>query len=397
MALKTWKFKLGEKEISVKAKKEDAENFGRGLRSILSVPSMTKELDGIIGVTEGYNRESSHVMQVLFGKSDVPMTDPEGYAKDVQEFTEALPVMFDASNMPEWSARAAAIIKKHMPVRDNRKTQAQYDADQAKYRQDEQEREEKRRQEKEIEATQAEEYLKLYPHLVPISKSGKSSHAAGSANIKAELERKFPGVTFSVKSDSFSGGNSIDVKWQDGPTVKQVEEITGKYSYGTFDGMTDIYNYDRDRAFANTFGGAKYIHESRNETYEFYAEIAAGMGLNMNAEEIKRIAEHRDCTELESRAWQQIRQAAQDIAKLPDPSTVPAQAAPSTVGGVTVRRNPELNGIEILFSAKPEREVIDRLKAHGFRWSPKNKLWYAKQSDSRISFAESLQQQAVAA
>ncbi len=66
-------------------------------------------------------------------------------------------------------------------------------------------------------------------------------------------------------------------------------------------------------------------------------------------------------------------------------------------GNVTVRMNPERNGVEILFSEKPDPATIASLKAHGFRWSPKGKLWYAKQSYSRISFAHSLQSQEVAA
>lgn len=55
-----------------------------------------------------------------------------------------------------------------------------------------------------------------------------------------------------------------------------------------------------------------------------------------------------------------------------------------------IRINNELNGIEILFENKPESGTIAALKENGFRWSPKNKLWYAKQTAERVSFAESL-------
>lgn len=55
-----------------------------------------------------------------------------------------------------------------------------------------------------------------------------------------------------------------------------------------------------------------------------------------------------------------------------------------------IRINNELNGIEILFENKPEAGTIAALKENGFRWSPKNKLWYAKHTAERISFAESL-------
>ena len=41
--------------------------------------------------------------------------------------------------------------------------------------------------------------------------------------IRQELAKAFPGIKFSVKSKSYSGGSSIDVGWTDGPTPKMVE------------------------------------------------------------------------------------------------------------------------------------------------------------------------------
>lgn len=52
--------------------------------------------------------------------------------------------------------------------------------------------------------------------------------------------------------------------------------------------------------------------------------------------------------------------------------------------------NNEKNGVEIRFGGKPEEKVIELLKSHGFRWSGKQKMWYAKQTDDRILFANSL-------
>lgn len=55
-----------------------------------------------------------------------------------------------------------------------------------------------------------------------------------------------------------------------------------------------------------------------------------------------------------------------------------------------IKINNELNGIEISFDSKPEAAVISSLKENGFRWSPKNKLWYAKQTAERMAYAESI-------
>ena len=55
-----------------------------------------------------------------------------------------------------------------------------------------------------------------------------------------------------------------------------------------------------------------------------------------------------------------------------------------------VKLNVEKRGIEIKFDCKPEFAIITALKENGFRWSGKQKLWYAKQNDERLSFAETI-------
>lgn len=95
----------------------------------------------------------------------------------------------------------------------------------------------------------------------------KSKYAQAAASIKRELATAFPGVKFSVRSKSFSMGNSVDVSWELGPTTKEVDAILDKYVEGHFDGMTDYYEYGRDektQAFQATHGSAKYVHGSRS-------------------------------------------------------------------------------------------------------------------------------------
>jgi hypothetical protein len=124
-----------------------------------------------------------------------------------------------------------------------------------------------------------------YPHLIPASKAGNSSsHALGAKNIKKELLRTFPGVKFSVRSDCFSGGNSIDVSWTDGPTEKEVEKVIGKYQEGHFNGMEDLYEYNRDNVFPDVFGGAKYVHSQRSESKELRTTAAATLGYDLDEE-----------------------------------------------------------------------------------------------------------------
>ncbi len=97
----------------------------------------------------------------------------------------------------------------------------------------------------------------------------------GAANIRKELKKAFPGVKFSVTSTY----NSISVKWTDGPTVKQVQEVTGKYESGHFDGMQDMHIHNPDAVFADLFGGVQYVSESRTTTPDLERRAwAARMG-----------------------------------------------------------------------------------------------------------------------
>lgn len=52
--------------------------------------------------------------------------------------------------------------------------------------------------------------------------------------------------------------------------------------------------------------------------------------------------------------------------------------------------NNDLNGVELKFSGVPTEAVRNELKEMGFRWSKYNKVWYSKQTEKTILFAESL-------
>ncbi len=122
-----------------------------------------------------------------------------------------------------------------------------------------------------------------YPHLIAMNGSKTSSHALGAKNLRAELKRAFPAVKFSVRSESYSGGDSIHVGWTDGPLLEDVDKISGKYQEGSFDGMTDCYNYDHENVWPDVFGGAKYVSESRHESAALILKVATKMGFNLPA------------------------------------------------------------------------------------------------------------------
>lgn len=62
--------------------------------------------------------------------------------------------------------------------------------------------------------------------------------------VRKDLKAAFPGVKFSVRSDSYSGGASINVSWTDGPTAREVDRVIKVYAGSGFDGMQDLkYSY----------------------------------------------------------------------------------------------------------------------------------------------------------
>ena len=97
--------------------------------------------------------------------------------------------------------------------------------------------------------------------------------AATAAAIRTRLKKEFPGVKFSVRSDNFSMGNSVDIEWTDGPMGEVVEAITSQYQYGRFDGMQDLaYNVKIDEESLGC-PGAKYVHANRRLSDEYRAQI----------------------------------------------------------------------------------------------------------------------------
>jgi hypothetical protein len=61
--------------------------------------------------------------------------------------------------------------------------------------------------------------------------------------VRQALKANFPelpGRFFSVRSSSYSGGGSIDIKWEDGPTEREVKRVVCRFEGSTFDGMIDL-------------------------------------------------------------------------------------------------------------------------------------------------------------
>lgn len=88
--------------------------------------------------------------------------------------------------------------------------------------------------------------------------------------VRTALKAAFPTVKFSVRSKSYSGGASIDVSWQDGPTEREVDFVTKHYEGATFDGMIDLKSYQKQELNGEAvWFGADFIFTHRTFSLDF--------------------------------------------------------------------------------------------------------------------------------
>jgi hypothetical protein len=192
-------------------------------------------------------------------------TRPE-IVKAIAEIAEQFDYTITRENFKQVIAACELAVKMNpLPEIDKRTTPEQREQERI-------DREEMQREQNEKAAQRSAERDKAIVELrakYPWAKSDAklSCHARCAANVREELRRTFPGHTFRVTSESFSMGNSINVSWSMGPTADEVKAITDKYVAGSFDGMTDMYSYDRSGysdAVSTVLGQIKYLSNGRD-------------------------------------------------------------------------------------------------------------------------------------
>lgn len=89
--------------------------------------------------------------------------------------------------------------------------------------------------------------------------------------VRAALRESFPGIKFSVTSSVYSGGASINIKYQNGPTCEQVKSVVSNFEGSYFDGMTDYkgINYSSMNG-VNVRFGADFIFVNRKYSMAFF-------------------------------------------------------------------------------------------------------------------------------
>jgi hypothetical protein len=140
-------------------------------------------------------------------------------------------------------------------------------------------------------ALDIEQFVKELRTQYPWAKANRAS-----ANLKKELSLVFPGIKFSVVNRH---GTSLDIRWTNGPTSKQVEAISDKYEDGHFNGMEDIHEYDHSafgEAVDIVLGRTRYVFPSRSFSPRFLRDVAIEVCFEYGHETIPMVEVCKDGT-----------------------------------------------------------------------------------------------------
>lgn len=123
------------------------------------------------------------------------------------------------------------------------------------------------------DAETRENLPKLYPYL---TRCEMYDYKTCGKNIRTELKKNFPKTKFSVKFSRFSGGNSFDISWVDGPKTQDVDAIVQKYQNRHPDeySMGDYWD-EKQSIFNKMFGSVGYVMTSRKISDEAKEKIRA--------------------------------------------------------------------------------------------------------------------------
>ena len=185
--------------------------------------------------------------------------------------------------------------------------------------------------------------------------------------------------------DDYSKG-----KWSYGDKIDNtdpyaIEKITGKIKY-----MEDVHNvtllYNKickqnglanvtwaDRTDEERAKRKEVISQTAKEAREKeYSEAAIKEGINSPFIANQTAEIRRNKQRLEEL---QKRQEVIEEKKKNESGESGENSGRVDFDGGYIYENPELDRIQIIYDSKPERDVIDRLKHHGFRWSPSQGAW----------------------
>lgn len=162
--------------------------------------------------------------------------------------------------------------------------------------------------------------------------------------VRQALKEAFPTIVFRVRSKVYSGGASINVDWQDGPTARQVEAVAQRFEGAEFDGMVDLKSYRE--------------HEVDGQRVHFGADFIFCQRTYSRAL-LDRVIEHAYCThaELAAAPWPEVQESHGDayIAWVPE-----IKIGPDYLNHWLMRQAYDTGEVEPLPSTTARRPTLTR-------------------------------------
>lgn len=340
MGLQTYQFKIKDRTIGIKAKKQLAEKIASEFKKVLDIRRYMKELNGVVG-----RDEHSCVLWSPFGPFNPP-ADEAAYEKKVNKLIASLPDLLTVDNGGPYITEARAIFSDHLPIVDKRSTMADETVRQAEMAvvvaQADMERAEWRAQfcqgdrQVSIPVGMMAVYLELTYDNSDIQTDYFDSHHQKGENMLLAIVPK--------QSERETLARRI---------LSQYPELAKL----TWEWKTENWSMGHGNYLISDWTD----HEEDEKAYDGRDKVATRYEIRMNSYQREMWA-YRD---------------------YPGKGVL-SEGKPANVGAVTIRRNEEHNGIEVVFPDKPEQDVLYSLKALGFRWSKYQSLWYAKYSEALL-------------
>jgi hypothetical protein len=341
--MKQYLLKLNGREIEVKALKTQAELIVDEMKKPFKVAQYVREITGVVG-----GKEDTTVLMTPFTVNKI--ADEQGYKQDLEAFVKELPAVITTENASPIIQRAREIWRKHMPVVDRRRTPEEVTIANA-----------------EAIAMQHQRELEQEAWRTQWCKPG-GPVAIPQGGMAVYLE-----ITFNNSdpmTDYFEFHAQIGEDMLLAIVLKQAQrEALARRVLGQYPELCKLgwkwhtENYSMGHGnylLSDSFGVEKH------NAYDGREEVAV-------------------CYEVRFDTYSPAMLAYKDY-----PGIQGAAAESAEVGEVTIRRNEELNGIEVVFPTKPDAAVLKALKALGFRWSRPQGLWYGRYSETLMKQVESL-------
>ncbi len=350
----TFKYNGIEKIVGIKATKEMAEAIGSKLMMPLRLRRYHREITGVVG-----EKESSAVLMSMFGP-DKPLTDEPGYLVAMQAYIQTLPAVITEENMKAYLIQAAEICHKHMPVVDDRKTKEEVLVQQAAVIAAEHERD--------LEA-QAWRARWCKPEEVPIPEGMMAVYMEINFNDS------------DLMTDYFNYHHGIGPNMLLAIVPKQAEKQA--LARRVLERYPELAKLEWEWHTENySMGHGNYLESSafgteKQHAYDGREEVNVWYEIQFNPHARGTMLAYKDYPGIVA------------VPQKPG-SSVAQNGGASVVGEVTIRRNEEHNGIEVIFPAKPEPSVLEGLKALGFRWSRPQGLWYTRYSEELLNQVKNL-------